>query len=103
MFLNGQKVVCIDDKFSEGLKKFYRALPVEGQTYVVRGMTVGIGPDLQEGEITVYLIGLNNPRSEKAPFRERGFKAERFRPLEEIQGRMVVTQPEQAPNFHPSL
>ncbi len=106
MFINGQKVVCIDDKFPDVIRKaLYWALPVEGATYVVRGMTVGIGLDLQEGELAVYLIGLNNPKSEKAPFRERGFKAERFRALDEIKAEHVNhhVAPNTVPNFHPSL
>lgn len=84
MFTNGQKVVCIDGKFPESLKWYYNEFPKEGSVYVIRGMTVGIGLNGQEGEIAVYLIGITNPRSEKAPHRERGFNAERFRPLEEI-------------------
>jgi hypothetical protein len=89
MFSTGQKVVCVDDKFPAWVKKLYTALPVEGVTYVVRGSTVGVSfsPAFSEGEICVYLIGLVNPKSFKAPFREFGFKAERFRPLDELQGR----------------
>ena len=86
MFVNGQKVVCINDQFPEWIKKLYSALPTEGVTYVVRGSTVGVayGDDGRvEGEICVYLVGLVNPTSNKPPFRERGFNAERFRPLEE--------------------
>jgi hypothetical protein len=84
MFLTGQKVVCIDGKFDPGVRQFYAALPVENVVYVVRGSTVGISPKGEEGELCVYLIGLQNPCSNKPPFRERGFKAERFRPLEEL-------------------
>ena len=81
MFVTGQHVVCVDGKFPLGIEKFYTALPVEGRSYVVRGTTVGISLRGEEGEICVYLVGLQNPCSSKAPFRERGFKAERFRPL----------------------
>lgn len=84
MFLTGQHVVCIDGKFDTSVKQFYTALPVEGVSYVVRGVTVGISPRGEEGELAVYLTGLQNPCSNKPPFRERGFKAERFRPLEEM-------------------
>jgi hypothetical protein len=84
MFLTGQHVVCIDGKFDTKIKKFYTALPVEGVSYVVRGSTVGISPEMQDGELCVYLTGLQNPCSSKPPYRERGFKAERFRPLEEM-------------------
>ena len=80
----GSKVVCIDDKFPLGIEKFYVALPKAGVVYVIREMTVGISLQGEEGEVCVLLVGLNNPRSSKAPFPERGFKAERFRPLDEI-------------------
>jgi hypothetical protein len=90
----GSKVVCIDGKFSEEIKRFYVALPVEGVVYVIRNMQVGISPRGEEGEVCVYLVGLHNPRSSKAPFRERGFNAERFRPLEEIQGRKIEREPD---------
>lgn len=82
MFINGQKVVCVDDSFTESIKRFYTALPVKDVIYVVRGMTVGVSPKLEEGELCVYLVGLVNPCSSKAPYMERGFKAERFVPLE---------------------
>ena len=84
MFLTGQKVVCVDDVFHPEIAKFYTSLPVKDTVYVVRGTTVGISPRLEEGEICVYLVGLQNPCSSKPPYRERGFKAERFRPLEEL-------------------
>lgn len=84
MFITGQKVVCIDGNFPLGIAKFYTALPREGKVYVVRGMAPGIAITGEEGEIAVYLIGLNNPCSNKAPFRERGFRCDRFRPLKEL-------------------
>jgi hypothetical protein len=84
MFVNGQKVVCVDDQFCDAIARFYINLPKKGQVYVVRDMCVGIGFDLQEGEICVYLIGLKNPPSATPPYRERGFKIERFAPLETI-------------------
>jgi len=83
MFLTGQKVVCIDGKFDLNILKFYSVVPREGQTYVVRGMSPGVAIDRKTAEIAVYLVGLHNPLSNVAPFRERGFRAERFRPLEE--------------------
>jgi hypothetical protein len=83
MFINGQKVVCIDDKFPSQILNTYTALPKEGAVYVVRGMAPG--NDLQlNPELTVYLVGLHNPCSDCPPHREWGFKAERFRPLDEM-------------------
>jgi len=43
-----------------------------------------VNPDGQE-EITVYLEGLENPRSEVAPHRERGYNIERFREMTEVE------------------
>ncbi len=84
MFLTGQKVVCIDGQFHEATKAIYTALPVQDVVYVVRGMAPGVSVRLEEGELAVYLVGLHNPCSSVPPHRERGFKAERFRPLEEM-------------------
>jgi hypothetical protein len=33
--------------------------------------------------VCLYLIGLENPKSTTPPYPERGFNAERFRPLED--------------------
>ena len=95
MFITGQKVVCVDDRFPLGIQKFYTALPKKDVVYVVRGTTVGVGLDGTEGEICVYLVGLVNPCSNTPPHRERGFKAERFRPLEELETREVEEEPEE--------
>ncbi len=84
MFLTGQHVVCVDGHFPLGIEKYYTALPKEGKSYVVRGTAPGLSLKHEEGEIAVYLVGLVNPTSSKSPFRERGFKCERFRPLEEL-------------------
>ena len=57
-------------------------------------MSVGISLRGEEGEVCVLLVGLHNPRSSKAPFPERGFKAERFRPLEELTEEEAVKETE---------
>jgi hypothetical protein len=103
MWPSGTKVVCIDDKFPAWAKQMYAALPKAGNTYTIRGSTVGVsfGPgfsDRQEGEIAVYLREIVNPKSSKAPFREWGFRAERFRPLEED----VTTNTEYEPQHVPA-
>lgn len=85
MFTVGQKVCCIDGKFSLSIAKFYVALPKEGQVYTIRSVSVGISPTGEEGEIAVTLKELINPRSSKAPFPERAFNAIRFRPLTEAE------------------
>lgn len=90
MFTTNQKVVCIDDNFPPQVCCHYTALPEEGKVYVVRGVAPGIGYDMNEGELCIYLVGLQNPCSSKPPHRERGFKAERFRPLDEMQSEIMA-------------
>jgi hypothetical protein len=92
----GTKVVCIDDKFPLGIEKFYVALPKAGIVYVIREMCVGVSLQGEEGEVCVLLVGLNNPRSNKPPFPERGFKAERFRPLDELKEQNARRQTQDA-------
>jgi hypothetical protein len=82
MYLPGQKVVCVDDAFPDAVKKFYWKLPVKGVTYTVRDLVPGIDVNGELGEMCVYLVELINPCSDAPPYPERGFKAERFRPLE---------------------
>lgn len=94
MFITGQKVVCIDDTFAPLAKQLYTALPVKDQVYVVRGMAPGIALNCKDDELAVYLVGLHNPSSQKAPFREYGFKAERFRPLDELTTEEILGQTE---------
>jgi len=79
----GQKVVCVDGKFPLGIEKLYTALPKEGVTYVIRDVQLGVNWKAEPGEVCLYLIGLENPKSTTAPYPERGFNAERFRPLED--------------------
>lgn len=79
----GQKVVCVDDKFHPSVAQFYTALPKKDLVYVIRRVSLGVSINGDPGEVCLHLIGLNNPRSNKPPFPERGFNSERFRPLNE--------------------
>ena len=78
----GSKVVCIDDKWPEGVLKFYTDLPKLGNIYTIRTLEVGVGWDGVEGEVAVTLQEIINPVSKTPPHRERGFKQERFAELE---------------------
>jgi hypothetical protein len=98
MFINGQTVVCIDDKFPPVVHRLYTALPVKDKVYVVRGMAPGISAsDLQSDELAVYLVGLQNPCSKAPPYREMGFKAERFRPLDQLTEQEILGQSTREP------
>ena len=79
----GGKVVCVDDKFPPEILKFYTSLPKKDVIYVIRNVSLGVNWNCEPGEVCLYLIGLNNPKSNVPPFLERGFNSERFRPLEE--------------------
>ena len=80
MFLPGQPVVCVDDAFPLGIQALYNQLPKKGNTYHVRDLVPGCDYDATPGEVAVYLTELRNPGNQLGI--ERGFKAERFAPLE---------------------
>jgi hypothetical protein len=88
----GDKVVCVDDKFPPDISKLYDALPVKDTTYVVRDIRLGINLTL-EGDVSVLLIGLVNPKADSKANLERGFRADRFRPLEEMQNEKKESEP----------
>jgi hypothetical protein len=87
----GDKVVCVDDKFPPDISKLYDALPVKDSTYVVRDIRLGINLTL-EGDVSVLLIGLVNPKADSKANLERGFRADRFRPLEELREENAATK-----------
>ena len=80
MFLPNQKVVCIDGRFPLGIEKLYAELPKEGKTYTIRDIVPGVGLTGDEGEVAVYLFEISGPLN--AHGIERGFRAERFAPLQ---------------------
>ncbi len=96
----GDKVVCVDDKFPPDIGKLYDALPVKDVTYVVRDIRLGINLTL-EGDVSVLLIGLVNPKADSKANLERGFRADRFRPLEEMQNENRTTVEETKEDLQP--
>ena len=93
-FSIGDKVVCVDDKFPPDISKLYTALPVKDSTYVVRDIRLGINLTM-EGDVSVLLIGLVNPKADSKANLERGFRADRFRPLEELRNEKKASKPEE--------
>ena len=85
----GDKVVCVDDKFPPDIGKLYDALPVKDTTYVVRDIRLGINLT-RAGDVSVLLVGLVNPKAESRAGLERGFRADRFRPLQERHGKQTA-------------
>lgn len=93
----GDKVVCIDSHFPFGIGKLYDKLPLEGQTYVVRDMQLGVALDgKRTGEVSVLLVGIKNPHGPPPGNAERGFAGRRFAkllpPRHEGEGRVEVEQ-----------
>ena len=93
----GQKVVCIDDSAPAYLRAHYSSWIRKGTVYVVRGIFLGVDyQSANPGEVGVYLLGIHNPLSSMPPYPERGFNAQRFRPIEELPAR-VKKEEEVAP------
>jgi hypothetical protein len=90
----GDKVVCVDDKFPPDISTLYTALPVKDSTYVVRDIRLGINLTM-EGDVSVLLIGLVNPKADSVAGLERGFRADRFRPLEELRNEQKASKPDE--------
>lgn len=82
--LVGQKVACVDDVFHPEVAKHYACLPVKDTIYIIRDVVMGVSPRGEPGEVCLYLVGMYNPSSSAPPaYPERGFNAERFRPLKD--------------------
>jgi hypothetical protein len=87
MFSVGQKVVLVDDKWPETVRRLYLQLPVLNQIYVVRAVRVGVKADellmdlRRVLEPSLLLVGIHNPANNLGV--EAGFAAHRFRALDE--------------------
>lgn len=86
--VKGQKVVCINDTFSEFIRAIYLQLPKKGDTYTIREVFLGREKIVKGGDsatVGLLLEELHNPPD---PFhagqQELGFSSERFAPLEEV-------------------
>ncbi len=67
---------------------------MKDSTYVVRDIRLGINLTM-EGDVSVLLIGLINPKADSRAGLERGFRADRFRPLEELRNEQKAGKPEE--------
>lgn len=86
--IKGQRVVCINDTFTELVRIMYTQLPIKGDTYTIREVYLGREKIVKGGDsatVGVLLEELHNPPD---PFhagqQELGFSSERFAPLEEL-------------------
>jgi hypothetical protein len=81
--VKGQKVVCVDDKVEPGIRKLYDKWISKGTTYVIRDVMLAQNRKGEWGEVGLLLQGIVNPTQTIAPFQERSFNSERFRPIED--------------------
>lgn len=84
--VKGQRVVCINDEFSDVVKALYKQLPVKGKTYTIRDVYLGREKVVKAGDsatVGLLLVELTNPKDfiHKGG-QELGFSSERFAPLE---------------------
>jgi len=86
--VKGQKVVCINDSFSDFVRAIYAQLPSKGTTYTVREVFLGRERIVKGGESATVGLLLSELRNPPDPFhvakQELGFSSERFAPLEEL-------------------
>ena len=95
----GQQVVCVDDHFPGPLARYYTQLPEKGKTYTIRAVYVArqimhpSAPGAADGELGLLLKELQNPPDPRhRGHNELGFKAERFRTLDELKTDEAETQ-----------
>jgi hypothetical protein len=84
----GQRVVCINDTFEPWVHEYFDQLPVKGQTYQIRAMSLGRGTLVgsEMAEVKLLLEELHNPPDpHHKGSEELGFRSDRFAPLEELE------------------
>ncbi len=94
----GDHVVCVDGDFHMMMRHYLWHVPVEGQTYVVRDIRLGINLKMK-GDVSVLLVGLVNPCSESEAGLERGFRSDRFRKLEDLKKESVEDKSKPNPEW----
>jgi hypothetical protein len=86
--VKGQKVVCINDSFSQFVQALYKELPVKNRTYTIREVFLGREKIVKSNDHATVGLLLEELRNPEDPFhagkQELGFSSERFAPLEEI-------------------
>lgn len=86
----GDEVVCVDDIFDGWAVIMYDSLPIKGFTYTVRDVSMGrtdpknTGIDSMEMSVTLYELKNGIDPLYTGGEKELGFKAVRFRKLEEV-------------------
>ena len=86
--VKGQKVICINDAFSQIVRALYTQLPVKDRIYTVREVYLGREKVVKGGDTATVGLLLEELHNPPDPFyegkEELGFSSERFAPLEEL-------------------
>ncbi|WP_324725997.1 hypothetical protein [Actomonas aquatica] len=86
--VKGQRVVCINDTFSDMIRALYKQLPTKGETYTIREVFLGREKVVKGGDSATVGLLLEEIHNPPDPFhaeqQELGFTSERFAPLEEL-------------------
>lgn len=86
--VKGQRVICINDSFTQFVRAMYKQLPVKGKTYTIREVFLGREKIVKGGESATVGLLLEELQNPPDPFhagqQELGFSSERFAPLEEL-------------------
>jgi len=86
--VKGQKVVCINDTFTDFIRAIYTQLPVKGKSYTIREVFLGREKVVKGGDTATAGLLLEELQNPPDPFhagqQELGFSSERFAPLEEV-------------------
>lgn len=81
MFIPNQKVVCCEPVISPEAAQYVGPL-IKNKIYTIRNIVPGINIHEGEGEVAVYLHEITNSVNPHGI--ERGYNAERFAPLAEV-------------------
>jgi hypothetical protein len=86
--IKGQRVVCVDDRFSDLVRAIYRELPVKDVVYTIREVFLGREKIVKGGDTATVGLLLEELTNPPDPFhqgqQELGFSSERFAPLAEL-------------------
>jgi hypothetical protein len=86
--VKGQRVVCINDSFTQFVRALYKQLPVKDKTYTIREVFLGREKIVKGGETATVGLLLEELHNPPDPFhagqQELGFSSERFALLDEL-------------------
>jgi hypothetical protein len=94
--IKGQRVVCVNDTFTQAIRALYQQLPVKHDVYTIREVFLGREKIVRGGETATVGLLLEELKNPPDPFhqgnQELGFSSERFAPLEELPDEAVEAE-----------